>query len=544
MFSADNDQIELATLRIAVESAIEAVMICNTEGVLEYVNPAFERRSGYAKEEVIGKTPAFLKSDVVDNSHYAELWETIRNGCVWEGNFTNTHKNGELFLEKAVITPVKDKNGVIVKYVAVKRDITEYEQMKESLQQERAILNEIIAAIPYDVYWKDRESRYLGCNRMFAEAAGLSSPSEVVGKTDFELPWARKQAESYRQDDLLVMLADIAQLHYEEVQLRADGQSITVDTSKVPLRNTDGEVVGVLGIYNDITERKSMEAQLMQAQKLESIGQLAAGIAHEINTPTQYVGDNTRFIRDSVNDLLAVIDVYENLMAKVSTLTEMKDECEQIAEVINELDIDFVRDEVPKAIEQTLEGVSRVAEIVGAMKDFSHPGGSEKSQVDLNRAISSTITVCRNRWKYIADLTEEYDTSLPLVPCFIGEFNQVILNVVVNAADAIVDVVGDSGDEKGAIHVSTRRSDEWVEVRIVDSGGGIPEDIQANVFDPFFTTKEVGKGTGQGLAICHDVIVNKHGGAIELESEVGVGTTFIIRLPLFATTLEQPNKVA
>jgi signal transduction histidine kinase len=195
------------------------------------------------------------------------------------------------------------------------------------------------------------------------------------------------------------------------------------------------------------------------------------------------------------------------------------------------VDVDYLRNEIPKAIEHLLEGVAQVARIVRAMKEFSHPGPVEKAPVNINRAIESTILVCKSEWKYVAGLTTDFDPELPPVPCVASEFNQVILNLIVNAAHAIGDVVRDS-NQKGSIRISTRRDDGWVEVRVSDTGAGIPEDIRTKIFTPFFTTKEVGKGTGQGLAISHSVIVRKHQGTIHFESEVGVGTTFVIRLPL------------
>jgi signal transduction histidine kinase len=199
---------------------------------------------------------------------------------------------------------------------------------------------------------------------------------------------------------------------------------------------------------------------------------------------------------------------------------------------LEEADLDYLSLEVPKAIEQSLDGISRVTEIVRAMKEFSHPGGEDKVATDINRAIQSTITVARNEWKYVSEVVTDFDPQLPTVICFPGEFNQVILNLITNAAHAILDKLGPSPDEKGRIIISTRRDGDWVEIRVSDTGSGIPENIQERVFDPFFTTKETGIGTGQGLAIAHAVIVDKHGGSIDFETEPGEGTTFVIRLPI------------
>ena len=290
---------------------------------------------------------------------------------------------------------------------------------------------------------------------------------------------------------------------------------------------------GVTSIFmgEDVTERLNLEHDLVQAQKLESIGHLAAGIAHEINTPTQFVGDNVRFLSDSFSDLVAVLDRHRALLMSAKAGICAPDLIEACEAESRRADLDYLVEEIPKAIAQSTEGVERIATIVRAMKEFAHPGNNEKTCVDLNKAIESTVTVARNEWKYIADLTTDLAPDLPLVPCLLGQFNQVILNMIVNATHAIADVVKGTG-AKGTITITTRHVEGWAEVRITDSGTGIPEEIRRKIFDPFFTTKEVGKGTGQGLAIAHSVVVEKHQGTIVIESELGRGTTFIVRLPL------------
>jgi two-component system NtrC family sensor kinase len=327
-----------------------------------------------------------------------------------------------------------------------------------------------------------------------------------------------------------------------------DGSWRTLESHGAPFRNANGEIEGVLTVARDITERRQadqerqmMEVQLRQAQKLESIGRLAAGVAHEINTPTQYIGDNTKFVRDSFTDLLPVLNAPRQLIeaARANGLTpEMLAATE---ELLQKADVDYLLDEIPKAVEQSLQGVERVAKIVRAMKEFSHPGTADKTQVDLNHCIESTLTVARNEWKYVADLVTEFDPSLPPVTCLPGEFNQVILNLVVNAAHAIGDTIKEGESHKGTITVTTKLEGDWAEVRLRDTGTGIPESARGKIFDPFFTTKGVGKGTGQGLAIAHSVIVDKHGGTIDFETELGKGTVFIIRLPL---TAKEPSLTA
>jgi len=313
---------------------------------------------------------------------------------------------------------------------------------------------------------------------------------------------------------------------WETTLLDCKGKQLHVLVNTAPLYDSTQAFAGWEGCITDISmlkqtleERDRLEDNLRQAQKLEAIGQLAAGIAHEINTPTQYVGDNLRFLKESFGELDSLL----TQLVKVGGAPGSK--------LLADADFDYLKEEIPRALNQSLEGVDRVAKIVRAMKEFSHPA-REKTATDLNRAIQSTITVASNEWKYVAEVEMDLDASLPQVHCSPAEFNQVVLNIVVNAAHAIGDVVGDGGKGKGKIGVKTRPDGEWAIVEISDTGCGMPPHVQQRIFDPFFTTKEVGKGTGQGLAIAHNVIVDKHGGTIKVVSSPGKGTTFIIRLPI------------
>jgi PAS domain S-box-containing protein len=292
----------------------------------------------------------------------------------------------------------------------------------------------------------------------------------------------------------------------------------------------------VLLIVRDVSKRRLLEAQLLQAQKLESVGQLAAGVAHEINTPTQYVGDNTQFLLDAFKDLTQVLAKYEMLTAAVASKTDADGLVKDLKALVDELDLEYLMEEIPTAIGQSLEGIQRVTEIVKALKSFSHPGSGAKEASDINAALKNTITVARNEWKYVADVETHLDENLPLVECHLGELNQVFLNIIVNAAQAIEgDVKRTDDTQKGKITIYTEtRGEDAVEIRFEDNGPGIPEDIIKKVFDPFFTTKEVGKGTGQGLSIAHSVIKEMHRGTLTVTSEEGDGTCFTIRLPVIA----------
>ncbi len=277
-----------------------------------------------------------------------------------------------------------------------------------------------------------------------------------------------------------------------------------------------------------------LDERLAQAQKLESVGELAAGIAHEINTPIQYVGDNARFVQEACNDINGVLVQCQKLIEAIDSGEDSKQATEALRSAMDEADIEYLAEEIPSAISQTLEGVDRVSGIVRAMKEFSHPGVSEMSLTDLSNSIQNTVMVARNEWKYVANLETDFDPDLPPVPCLPGEFNQVILNMIVNAAHAISDSLGATPEQKGVITISTKATNTHAKVQIRDTGQGVsPENID-RIFKPFFTTKAAGKGTGQGLAIAHSVIVEKHKGTIDVTSELGKGTCFTIQIPLQA----------
>jgi PAS domain S-box-containing protein len=276
----------------------------------------------------------------------------------------------------------------------------------------------------------------------------------------------------------------------------------------------------------DITERKKLEEKLAHANKMESLGQLATGVAHEINTPNQYIGDNVRFVEESFGSMADLIRAYRTALEGVQLSPEHE---AKIRELERQADLEFALEQIPPALGQALEGVERVGSIIRAMKEFAHPGMESYTMVDLNRVVESTVMVARNEWKYVAEVNLDLDPDLPSIQANQGELSQVVLNLVVNAAQAIEERF--KGDGKGSILISTRADERFVTLTVTDDGGGIPDEIKANIFDPFFTTKGVGVGTGQGLTITRSVI-ERHSGEIELNSKAGVGTTFTIRLPI------------
>jgi PAS domain S-box-containing protein len=325
--------------------------------------------------------------------------------------------------------------------------------------------------------------------------------------------------------------------------LRPDGEVVWLrDARSVVVEDGDrrllqGLLFDVTSAKRAETERDRMELDLRLAQKLEAVGQLAAGIAHEINTPTQFVGDTVQFLGDAFGDLAALLDAYEALLAAADRGPVPSELVSRVRAAEDQADLDYLRERVPGALQRAEDGVQRVATIVRAMRDFAHPPGAAKAPVDINAALRSTLVVATNEYKYVADVETELG-ELPAVVCDGGDMNQVFLNLVVNAAHAIVDANRRSG-RRGTIRVRTAAEGDDVVVSVGDTGLGIPPEIADRIYDPFFTTKDVGRGTGQGLAIARRIVVERHGGTLTFETRLGVGTTFHVRLPVGGHALEE-----
>jgi two-component system, NtrC family, sensor kinase len=285
-------------------------------------------------------------------------------------------------------------------------------------------------------------------------------------------------------------------------------------------------------LQEEVRRRTEAEAELQLAQRLESVGHLASGIAHEINTPVQFVTDNVRFLSDNLSDVMTIVMMVKEQLDAEPASRETGER--EIRRLFTQLDIRFLQEEIPEALAHSLEGLQRVAAIVRAMKEFARPGGGEMAEVNLNQAIETTIAVTRHEWNDVADLQTDFDPALPLVRCLPQAMNQVLLALIVNAAEALAEQRGPRPAEKGAIRIGTRVDGEWVEIHVEDDGPGIPAANVRRIFDPFFTTKEVGKGTGQGLAIARSVVVDKHRGTLTCLSDPPRGTRFVIRVPVRA----------
>ncbi|MBS2023489.1 MAG: HAMP domain-containing protein, partial [Deltaproteobacteria bacterium] len=406
----------------------------------------------------------------------------------------------------------------------VRAATAEVSAANDKLRAASEFLQEVYKAMPSALVVFDAEGRIQAANQA-SEALFERPQRELVGAdltALFEAPAA---------SELLALARTQALLRGEKVGLSKSGQGLPVFVSATTLgQGAGGAPRGVVCVVLDLREQKRLELELRQAQKLESVGRLAAGIAHEINTPVQFVSDSVHFVQTAMEDLGNILTQQHAVVQAVIEGQGSAEQAQAALDVEAELDLEYLRENVPKALARSVDGLGRIAEIVRSMKAFAHPDQKDMGLADLNKAIESTIVIARNEYKYVADAHLALE-KLPLVSCHLGEVNQVVLNIVVNAAHAIGDRMRATG-ARGNIWVATRTEGASVVISIRDDGGGIPKAIRERVFDPFFTTKEVGRGTGQGLAIARSVIVDKHKGELTFESEEGVGTTFFIKLPI------------
>ncbi|MFH1463410.1 MAG: PAS domain S-box protein [Pseudomonadota bacterium] len=387
-------------------------------------------------------------------------------------------------------------------------------------------LRAILDLLPDAVMVLDPSQHVILANRSALELLGLPAGGPPPGGVPLRaLPLDTRRLET------ALLPGDLHTGGWCQVDLRFQdplGRPGVLQAHLLPIEGSSIRGATLL-VAQDATQRRALEHRLVQARKMESIGQLAAGIAHEINTPTQYVGDNLQFLKDSFQELQGTLAALRDASFPAGDALPAGSPHAIARDTRERLDLDFLLEEIPLSLEQAQEGVARIAGIVGAMREFSHGQGAEKVVTDVNRCIQSTATVARNEWKYVADLVLDLDPELPMIPTMAAELNQVLLNLLTNAAQAIGETVQDDG--RGTITVRTERWERGARVTVTDNGCGIPFELQPRVFEPFFTTKPVGRGTGQGLAISRAVVTEKLGGELDFESTPGVGTTFRLTLP-------------
>lgn len=381
----------------------------------------------------------------------------------------------------------------------------------------------------------DREGMVVEANPAALAALGWSSDN-LLGKHLHEtIHHSQDDGSEYPWDfcPLFAAIEDGSSHHVDgDVFWQKDGVSFSADFIVCPTRGENNEIIGAVLIFRNLTEQRLKEASRIHSMKLESIGVLAAGIAHEINTPIQFIGSNLSFLQESFQDILRLLATYSRLKEVLEAgSNDTASLLAEISRLEENADVEYLEEEAPKAFEQTKSGVERVTKLVLGLKGFAHSGDGESKRLsDINEIINNSLVVCQNAYKYVADLELEL-AELPTIKVYPGDIGQVIVNLVVNAAHAIGDKKG-KGSEMGLIRITSTSDDQWVTIAISDTGGGIPEGVRQRIFDPFFTTKDIGRGSGQGLAITRNIIYDKHQGEISLESTVGKGSTFFIRLPI------------
>jgi PAS domain S-box-containing protein len=514
--------------RTLIEAAQEAIILFDQQGVIWDFNPQAATIFGWSRDETLGRRLEEIavppRSLGVFEKHLASALQAGKDPPNDFLEVMALRRNGEEFPLEISTSLIDTPRGKFFSTFA--RDITERKRAEEAIRASEERYRDLFENATDLVYTSDLGHHITSLNRVAEQTIGYSrEEAQGMGLEQLVDPrhWERvtRARERLLAGDTAVTV---------ELEMKAkDGRRVLVEV-KPRLIYKGGKAVEVQGIARDITGRDVAEMELRHAQKLESVGRLASGIAHELNTPIQFVGDNTRFLQDAFQGLQVLFNKYQELRDAAAAGRVTPELLAEVRRVEKESDCAYSLAEIPNALVQTLEGVTRVATIVRAMKDFAHPESKEKAAADLNKAILSTLTVARNELKYVADVETSFG-DLPPVVCNISDLNQVFLNLLVNAAHAIGDLNQGTG-QKGKIRVRTACEGKTVLISIADTGCGIPEGIRGKIFDPFFTTKEVGRGTGQGLAISRSVVVDRHKGSLTFESEVGKGTTFYMRLPV------------
>jgi two-component system, NtrC family, sensor kinase len=514
-----------AELAAIASAAGDAIVLMDKEGSVVHWNPAAEAMFGHARQDAVGRNvhtliiPPRFRDALL--SGVSELLRADRGAAIGRTvELVALRKNGDEFPIELTLTGTRIDDRWHA--IAIIRDITEQAAAKAALQSSEARLQSILEKISVGIAIVGMDRTIRWTNRAAMELVGVIDPAGLSAQPCHQYFCTSPPGQC--------PILDRGQTveRAERVLRRPDGRQIPILTSAYEIEF--GGERALLETFVDLTERKRMEAELGHARKLEAVGQLAAGIAHEINTPAQFVGDSLHFLRNAFDDVQPLLAAYRRAVDALQSSPVQEAIIAEVREAEEEADLEYLAEHMPKSFERCFDGISRISSIVGAMKEFAHPGQREKSQVDLNRALQSTLVIARNEYKYVADVDTELGV-LPPVTCHVGDLNQVFLNLIVNAAHAIAEVVGSSG-ERGRITVHTAADGDRVRVEIADTGCGIPEDIRERIFDPFFTTKPVGKGSGQGLAIARSVVVDKHGGTLTCRSEVGTGTTFTICIPV------------
>lgn len=507
-------------LKQLIENSNLGIIRLSPTGKIIMANPAMVSMLGYRSEsEIISLDNSKIYFSTDNNFRFLKLLK--RNQKVYAFEDVLIKKDGSLISIKESAWTVKDENNDTMYYEVIVEDITELNQIFKILHESEFKYRTLIDKLNEAVYLIiDRKFEIV--NQKFLDLLEITQEElSLPGFNMFNFI-SNESRNILKQRSKNIKLGNNIPQKYELILITKNGNEKEVEISETFLE-FNGKIA-TQGVVRDLTKIRKAETQIRHLQKMEAIGTLAAGIAHEINTPSQFVNDNLSFLKDVNQELAPIYKFLSNLNINSGTIEELK-------QIIDKIDIDYLLSEVPIAIEQSIDGIQRIAKIVAAMRDFSHAGPKEKVAADLHKLINNSFTISRNAWKYIAEINKDFDETIPPIVCLASDLGQVFVNIIINAAHALEEKFHDSDTIQGRIDIKTKNKGENVEIVFSDNGAGMTPKVQKRIFDPFFTTKEVGKGTGQGLAIAYDIIVDKHNGNIEVESEKNIGTKLIITLP-------------
>ncbi len=512
--------------RTLMDSIPSGVVIVDAESMLVVdCNQAALGLLRYTKEEILGTSCQDIFCTVGEAS-CSHLCNRIKEGEIAqrELEIKKQERGVHITLVKNVVS-IRIQNHLF--FIESFMDISEQKSSERKIQQAHDEIQSLLSSIDSIIIGISREEEVTHWNHIAENTFGLKA-EDVIGKKFFSIGmnWAwpdvfEGMCESYST----LSATHIDTLSYQD----RSGAEILLAVTINPIMDDKKNIRGCLLYAKDITKKRVMEMQLIQDQKLKSIGELSAGISHEINTPTQYIMENTRFLQEAFEKLAEVYRRYQRLESQFQQKQDLSESFQEISQIISGMDLPYLVEEIPVTFRQTMQGLEHVARIVKSMKSFARPDQEEKVPVIINSLVEDAVFLAKNEWKYDAEVQLELGAGLPAMEGFPAEISQVLINILVNAAHAIQEARNKDPERKGKINISTRLLTDSIEIRIVDNGTGIPEKIQNRIYDPFFTTKGVGKGTGQGLSIARFIVVEKHGGSLLFETKEGEGTVFIIR---------------
>jgi len=541
-----------------MNNAADGIVTINDLGIINSFNPAAEKMFGYSAKEIIGKNVKYLipSEQSKQHDHYLERYkETGKGHIIGIGprEVISLRSDGSTFPMDLAISEMHQADGQVL-YIGILRDITQRRINEAELRASEQRF-ELISRGTHDgiwdwdlvtgeIYFSPRWKRMLNYDEdeienNFLALQNLIHPDDLGDALEEWMHCMDGEADSFNV----------------EYRLKNRNESYTwIQCRGTALRDDDGNPIRIAGSHTDISKRKqayvmmehmhresqekadalekshrelqASHEQLLQSEKLASIGQLAAGVAHEINNPVGYVYSNLGTLQNYINNLCLILERYERLESLVD---EEQEALKSVQSLKQELDVEYIKSDVQDLVSESMEGISRVKGIVQDLKDFSHVDEAEWQWTDLRQGLNSTLNIVNNEIKYKAEVVKEYG-EMPDVECLVSQINQVFMNLLVNAAHAI--------EKEGVITIRTGHEGDMVWIVVSDTGSGITHENLKKIFDPFFTTKPVGTGTGLGLSLSYGII-KKHGGDIKVTSKIGKGTTFTVYLPV-----NQPQEMA